>query len=91
MLGSRPLAEVETAVRARFGATRVTDAEDLQTLADAWFAKYGDDWKYEVRDQEFNELSHSGDATGRGAWVFRVPPTKVLAFGDAHGQTAYRF
>ena len=72
-------------------ATRVTDAEDLQTLADAWFAKYGEDWTYEVSGQEFVELSHSGDATGRGAWVFRVPPAKVLAFGDAHGQTAYRF
>jgi nitroimidazol reductase NimA-like FMN-containing flavoprotein (pyridoxamine 5'-phosphate oxidase superfamily) len=72
-------------------ATRVTDADDLQALADAWSSKYGDDWRYEVRDQEFVELSQSGDATGRGAWVFRVPPAKVLAFGDAHGQTAYRF
>ena len=26
-------------------AVRVTDAETLQTLADAWSAKYGDDWQ----------------------------------------------
>ena len=72
-------------------AVRVTDADELQRLADAWFAKYGDDWKYEVRGQEFVELSDSGGSTGGGAWVYRVPPAKVLAFGDAHGQTAYRF
>ena len=72
-------------------AVRVTDADELQRLADAWFAKYGDDWKYEVRGQEFVELSDSGGSSGGGAWVYRVPPAKVLAFGDAHGQTAYRF
>jgi nitroimidazol reductase NimA-like FMN-containing flavoprotein (pyridoxamine 5'-phosphate oxidase superfamily) len=72
-------------------AVRVTDADELQRLADAWFAKYGDDWKYEVRGEEFVELSHSGGGSGGGAWVYRVPPAKVLAFGDAHGQTAYRF
>src|SRR3954453_24029512 len=27
-------------------AVRVTDAEALQGLADAWFAKYGEDWKF---------------------------------------------
>jgi nitroimidazol reductase NimA-like FMN-containing flavoprotein (pyridoxamine 5'-phosphate oxidase superfamily) len=72
-------------------AVRVTDADELQRLADAWFAKYGDDWKYEVRGQEFVELSDSGGSTEGGAWVYRVRPAKVLAFGDAHGQTAYRF
>ena len=30
-------------------AVRVTDAETLQALADAWFAKYGEDWQFEVR------------------------------------------
>jgi nitroimidazol reductase NimA-like FMN-containing flavoprotein (pyridoxamine 5'-phosphate oxidase superfamily) len=72
-------------------AIRVTDAEALQALADAWFAKYGEDWKFEVRGAEFVELSHSGGSTGGGAWVYRVAPTKVIVFGDAHGQTAYRF
>jgi nitroimidazol reductase NimA-like FMN-containing flavoprotein (pyridoxamine 5'-phosphate oxidase superfamily) len=71
-------------------ATRVTDPEALQELADAWFAKYGEDWKFEVRGAEFVELSRSGGSTAGGAWVYRVAPTKVIAFGDAHGQTAYR-
>jgi nitroimidazol reductase NimA-like FMN-containing flavoprotein (pyridoxamine 5'-phosphate oxidase superfamily) len=72
-------------------AIRVTNAEALQVLADAWFGKYGEDWKFEVRGQEFVELSHSGGSTGGGAWVYRVATAKVIAFGDAHGQTTYRF
>jgi len=72
-------------------AVRVTDAVALQELADAWFAKYGDDWKFEVRGQEFVELSDSGGSTEGGARVYRVAPAKVMAFGDTHGQTVYRF
>jgi nitroimidazol reductase NimA-like FMN-containing flavoprotein (pyridoxamine 5'-phosphate oxidase superfamily) len=72
-------------------AVRVTDAEALQALADAWFAKYGEDWHFEVRGQEFVELSDSGGGTPGHAWVYRVAPTKVIVFGDAHGQTTYRF
>jgi nitroimidazol reductase NimA-like FMN-containing flavoprotein (pyridoxamine 5'-phosphate oxidase superfamily) len=71
-------------------AERVTDAASLQALADAWYAKYGEDWKYEVRDQEFKELSRSGAGTSTGARVYRVAPDKVIVFGDAHGQTRYR-
>lgn len=72
-------------------AVRVTDPAALQSLADAWFAKYGDDWRFEVRGQEFVEVSHSGGATEGGAWVYRVRTGKVIAFGGTHGQTAYRF
>ena len=72
-------------------AVRVTDPAELQRLAAAWFAKYGDDWRYEVRGEEFVELSRSGDGTGGGARVYTVAPAKVLAFGGEHGQTAYRF
>lgn len=72
-------------------ATRVTDPDDLRRLADAWTEKYGDDWRWEVRGTKFFELSQSGDGTGGGAAVFRVPPSKVLLFGGDHGQTAYRF
>ena len=72
-------------------AVRVTDPDDLQALADAWFAKYGDDWKFAVRGDEFVELSESGGSTEGGARVYRVPPAKVMVFGDAHGQTTYRF
>src|SRR5437764_3047540 len=52
------------------GAVRVTEPETLQQLAAAWFAKYGEDWKFEVRGQEFVELSHSGGGAGGGAWVY---------------------
>ena len=72
-------------------AARVTEAGALQTLAGAWFAKYGDDWRFEVRGEKFVEVSESGGGSGDGAWVYRVVPTKVLAFGGGHGQTAYRF
>src|SRR5687768_978762 len=34
-------------------AVLVTDAQALQALATAWFDKYGDDWHFVVRDQEF--------------------------------------
>src|SRR3954465_3522293 len=34
-------------------AVRVTDPTALQGLAAAWFAKYGEDWRFEVRGQEF--------------------------------------
>jgi len=70
---------------------RVADADALQALADAWFAKYGDDWKFEVCGQQFVELSDSGGSTGGGSWVYRVAAAKVIAFGDAHGQTPYHF
>ena len=72
-------------------ALRVTDPDALRALAAAWFVKYGDDWKWEVRDQEFIELSDSGSGGTEGAWVFRVAPAKVIVFGDSHGQTTYRF
>jgi len=72
-------------------AVRVTDPGALQELADAWFAKYGEDWRFEVREAEFVERSHSGGSTAGGAWVYRVTPAKVIAVGDAHGQTTYRF
>ena len=69
---------------------RVTDAEALRRLAAGWSAKYGDDWRFDVRGQEFVELSESGGSTAGGAWVYRVAPDKVIAFGNGHGQTTYR-
>ncbi|MBO3084266.1 pyridoxamine 5'-phosphate oxidase family protein [Cellulomonas fengjieae] len=69
---------------------RVTDPDRLQRLADAWFAKYGDDWRFEVRGQGFVEASEAA-ATDETAPVYRLAPGKVLAFGGGHGQTAYRF
>lgn len=66
-------------------AVRVTDRERLQRLADAYEAKYGSAWHFEVGDDAFV-------AEGDPAAVFRVEPAKVLAFAkEPHAQTRYRF
>ena len=66
-------------------AVRVTDHADLQRLADAYEAKYGSDWQFEVGDDGFG----TGDDV---ALVLRIEADKVLAFAkQPHGQTRYRF
>jgi nitroimidazol reductase NimA-like FMN-containing flavoprotein (pyridoxamine 5'-phosphate oxidase superfamily) len=66
-------------------AVRVGDRQTLQRLADAYEAKYGSVWHFDVGDGVFGE---GEDA----AAVFRIEPAKILAFAkDPHGQTAYRF
>jgi general stress protein 26 len=72
-------------------ATPVSDEALLQLLAEGWRTKYDGDWDYEVREGRFFEVGHSGDGNQGGSGVFRVPPDKVLVFGDEHGQTTYRF
>jgi len=69
----------------------VTDDATLAELAQAWQEKYDGDWRWEVRDGQFFELTDSGGSTEGGAQVFRVVPAKVMVFGDEHGQTTYRF
>ena len=66
-------------------ALRVSDGDTLQRLADAHEAKYGSVWHFDVGDGVFG----SGEDA---AAVFRVEPSKVLAFAkEPHGQTSYRF
>src|SRR4051794_13428341 len=65
-------------------AVRVADQGALQQLADAYEAKYGSFWHFDVSDGLFK--SSGGDAA-----VFRVEPSKVLAFAkEPHAQTTYR-
>jgi general stress protein 26 len=65
-------------------AVRVTDRVTLQELADAYEAKYGEDWRFDVGADGFGE----GDDL---AAVFRVEASKVIAFAkDPHAQTTYR-
>jgi general stress protein 26 len=66
-------------------AIRVTDHGALQLLANAYEAKYGSAWHFDVGDDGFG--------TGEdAAAVFRIEPTKVLAFAkEPHAQTTYRF
>lgn len=67
-------------------ARRVTDPARLRTLADAWEAKYGPEWRFEVRDGAFH--SHEGGA----AAVFAVAPVRAYGFrkGD-YSQTRWTF
>jgi len=66
-------------------AVRITDRASLQRLADAYEAKYGSDWRFEVGDGGFG----TGDDV---ALVFRIEADKALAFAkQPHGQTRYRF
>jgi general stress protein 26 len=66
-------------------ANRVTARDALQRLADAYEAKYGSDWRFEVGDGVFGE---GDDAVA----VFRIEPAKMLAFAkEPHAQTTYRF
>jgi nitroimidazol reductase NimA-like FMN-containing flavoprotein (pyridoxamine 5'-phosphate oxidase superfamily) len=66
-------------------AVRIADNDALQDVADAYEAKYGSVWHFDVKDGAFDQ--------GRGpAHVFRVEPAKVFAFAkDPHAQTRYRF
>jgi nitroimidazol reductase NimA-like FMN-containing flavoprotein (pyridoxamine 5'-phosphate oxidase superfamily) len=66
-------------------ATKVTDDAKLRRIADAYVAKYGEVWRFEVRDGAF----HHGPGV---AWVFEVAP--VTAYGFAKGEyshTRWRF
>src|SRR5690242_20446809 len=72
-------------------AETVTDDDLLEALAEDWRVKYDGDWLFEVRNHQFREVSAQGAGGEGGATVFRVRPSKVLAFGDEHGQTRYRF
>ncbi|MCW2552291.1 MAG: Pyridoxamine 5-phosphate oxidase [Mycobacterium sp.] len=65
-------------------ACRAVGRETLKALADAYRAKYGDDWNFAVDDELF-------DPDGTSAHVFLVSPAKVLAFAKSpHGQTRFR-
>ena len=66
-------------------AVRVLERDALQRLADAYEAKYGSFWHFDVGDGVFGE----GELA---AAVFRIEPAKVLAFAkQPHGQTTFRF
>ncbi|WP_329121263.1 pyridoxamine 5'-phosphate oxidase family protein [Streptomyces sp. NBC_01353] len=67
-------------------AVRVTDETRLQALTRAYVEKYGDDWRFEVRDGAF-----VGD--GGTALVFAVAPRTAFGFtkGEPFGQTRWRF
>jgi general stress protein 26 len=67
-------------------AVRITDRDELQRIADAYEAKYGSVWHFDVVDGGFGT---EGEDLGA---VFRLEPAKVLAFAkQPHAHTSYRF
>ena len=79
-------------------AERVTDAATLRPVADAYVAKYGDDWRFEVAEGGFRHTDDSGlDDSGPDddglVLVFRVRPQTVFGFGkgEPFSQTRWRF
>jgi nitroimidazol reductase NimA-like FMN-containing flavoprotein (pyridoxamine 5'-phosphate oxidase superfamily) len=67
-------------------AVPVTDDDLLRRLAQAWAAKWDGQWQWDVRDGSFH---HKG---GGAAPVFRVAPSKVLAFAKgSFSHTRYVF
>jgi hypothetical protein len=66
-------------------AVRLTDDAVLHRVADAFLAKYGEEWRFGVADGTFQH----GPGT---ALVYRVAPSVVHAFGkDPYSQTKYTF
>ena len=68
-------------------AKRVTDDARLQPIADAYEAKYGAEWHFDVAGGAFRGQGETE------AWVFELAPTKVLGFGkgEVFSQTRWVF
>ncbi|MYW05000.1 pyridoxamine 5'-phosphate oxidase family protein [Streptomyces sp. SID3343] len=68
-------------------AVRVRDDARLRRLAEAFEAKYGAQWHFDVVDGAFK-----GQSEGQRAEVFVVAPTTVFGFGKGeYSQTRWRF
>jgi general stress protein 26 len=74
-------------------AVRQTDHATLERLAAQYVAKYGEEWRFHVRDGAF---FHGAEATADEhgpAYVFEVRPKTVFGFGkgEPFSQTRWRF
>jgi pyridoxamine 5'-phosphate oxidase-like protein len=68
---------------------RLTGLDTLTPLADAIREKYHGDWDFTPQADGFGHADDSG--ASHIAYVYRVPPAKVLAFAKSpHGQTRFR-
>jgi general stress protein 26 len=74
-------------------AVRVTDEARLRRLADAWVAKYGEEWRFDVRDHGFVHGEDSTEDDPGPALVFEVAPRQAFGFGkgEVFSQTRWRF
>jgi nitroimidazol reductase NimA-like FMN-containing flavoprotein (pyridoxamine 5'-phosphate oxidase superfamily) len=68
-------------------AVQLSDEAGLQRVADTYTAKYGQEWRFTVRDGAF----HGDD--GNEAMVYKVTPTTAFGFGrgKSSSQTRWRF
>ena len=66
-------------------AVVVRDEDRLRRVADAYVAKYGEDWRFRVRDGAFH---HEGGE----ALVYEVAPARAFGFRKGeYSQTRWRF
>ena len=66
-------------------AVRLTDDASLGRVAEAYVAKYGEEWRFTVEDGVF--VHEAGEAL-----VFRIAPETAFGFGkDPYSQTRWRF
>ena len=74
-------------------AVRVTDEARLQQLAGAWVAKYGEEWRFGVRDHGFVHGEGSIEDDPAVVLVFEVAPRQAFGFGkgEVFSQTRWRF
>jgi PPOX class probable F420-dependent enzyme len=68
-------------------AVRISGDERLQRVADAYVAKYGEVWRFTVRDGAFL------NPEGAEALVYEVRPKTAFGFGkgEPYSQTRWRF
>ena len=75
-------------------AMRLTDEAALRRVADAYLSKYGEDWRFAVRDGAFyHDPGSLREADPGAAWVYEVLPRKIFGFGKGatFAQTRWRF
>ena len=71
-------------------AVPVRDDDALRRIADAYVSKYGEDWRFGVRDGAF---VHTGAEERSAVRVYRVAPATAFGFrkGEEFSQTRWRF
>jgi uncharacterized pyridoxamine 5'-phosphate oxidase family protein len=71
-------------------AALVSDEGQLRRIAEAYVLKYGENWRFEVRDGAF---VHGAAPEGSVALVYEVRPLTAFGFGkgDEFSQTRWRF
>jgi len=76
----------------------VSDDAKLQRIANQYVSKYGEGWRYTVRDGSFYHITgNAREEDMSRILVFEVAPTTVFGFGKgfgdgaAYSQTRWRF